>query len=361
VANENLRAALQQAGLQPDELAQIVQVDIRTVRRWLSGRTPYPRQRGKVARALDTTEHDLWPEIATAPPPSPPAGQATDMLAAYPAASDLAAPEWKALMRDAAGRIELLGDTLIPVLGAPGVPELLATKATDGCDVRLLVYDAGRELVPLLDQAGIEIRLLQVPARYTIHRFDEQLLLTLHLLGEDADQAPLVHLRRAAPGGLFDRFAEHYNDLWEQDSQPINPDVDLVPDDEDEDDGENPESGQPLPYRCAAGSQPQRPPRTSPATLAPATIGSAGLRSAIVKRHRFAPCARVPAAHGTRSLAERGGRWRSHFRPKQQRGVARSTGLAVHFGGRKRAPLPAPRCALRIGRRCEADPPDGRA
>jgi lambda repressor-like predicted transcriptional regulator len=132
-------AALQQAGLQPDDLAQIVQVDIRTVRRWLSGRTPYPRQRGKVARALDTTEHDLWPEITTAPPPSPTAAQATDMLAAYPTASDLAAPDPKTLIRDATDRIELLGDTLTPILATPGVPALLATKATHGCHVRILL------------------------------------------------------------------------------------------------------------------------------------------------------------------------------------------------------------------------------
>lgn len=130
------------------------------------------------------------------------------MLAAYPTASDLTAPDWEALMRAATDRIDLLGDTLTPILATPGVPALLATKATHRCHIRILLYDAGRELVPLVDQPGIEIRLLQVPVRYTIHRFDEKLLLTLHLLGENADQAPLVHLRHAAPGGLFERFAE---------------------------------------------------------------------------------------------------------------------------------------------------------
>jgi lambda repressor-like predicted transcriptional regulator len=242
--NDNLRAVLQQAGLQADDLAQIVAVDVRTVRRWLSGRTPYPRQRGKVARALGITEHELWPDIAPAHTPPSPAAQPSDLLAAYTSAGDLAAPDWKALMRDATDRIELLGDTLTPILATPGVPELLATKATHGCHIRILVYDAGRELVPLLDQPGIEIRLLQVPVHYTIQRFDEQLLLNLHMLGEGGDQAPLLHVRRAAPGGLFDRFAEHYNDLWEQDSQPINPDVDLVPDDDqDEDENEDEHDG----------------------------------------------------------------------------------------------------------------------
>lgn len=259
MANDKLRAALQGAGLAPDDLAQIVRVDVRTVRRWLSGRTPYPRQRGKVARALDTTEHALWPGVATALPARARAAQPTDLLAGYPAASDLAAPDWKTLMRDATEQIELLGDTLIPILGTPGVPQLLATKATHGCDVRILVSDPGRHLAPLLDQHGIEIRVLEVPAQHTIHRFDEQLLLTLHLLGQDADQAPLLHLRRAAPGGLFDRLAQHYNHLWEQDSQPIDPDLDLAL---DEGEGENPESEPRLPAieQPAAGrSEPSAP------------------------------------------------------------------------------------------------------
>jgi lambda repressor-like predicted transcriptional regulator len=247
MANDNLRAALQKAGLQPDDLAQIVEVDIRTVRRWLSGRTPYPRQRGKVARALDTPEQHLWPETSATPPPRPAAPQTSDLLAAYPSASDPAAPDWNALIRDATDQIDLLGDTLIPVPGPSGVPELLDTKASNGCEVRILLYEVGRELVPLLGHAGIEVRVLNAPAHYTIHRFDEQLLLTLELLGEEADTAPLWYLHRAASGGLFDRFAQHYNDLWERDSQPINPNRDLVFDDDNDDEGESSESDTRLP------------------------------------------------------------------------------------------------------------------
>jgi transcriptional regulator with XRE-family HTH domain len=90
VTSDNLRAARQHAGLAPDDLANIVQVDVRTVRRWLSGGNPYARQRGKVTRALDIPEHDLWPDIVT-PPPRPSAAQASDVVAAFATASDLAA------------------------------------------------------------------------------------------------------------------------------------------------------------------------------------------------------------------------------------------------------------------------------
>jgi hypothetical protein len=267
MANDNLRAALQQAGLQPDDLAPIVEVDVRTVRRWLSGRTPYPRQRGKVARALDTTEQHLWPEIATAPPPRTRAAQPSDLLGGYPTASDLAAPDWKKLLRDATDRIELLGDTLTAILDTPGVPELLATKATHGCDVRILAYLPGRYLAPILDPPGIEIRLLEAPAHHTIHRYDEQLLLTLHLRGQDPDQAPLMHLRRAAPGGLFDRFAEHYNYLWEDGSQPIDPDRDVYGEDEAENDDEQQDRSESDPRLPVREQQPVS--RNEPSTPPP--------------------------------------------------------------------------------------------
>jgi hypothetical protein len=238
VANENLRAAIQDAWLAPDDLANIVQVDVRTVRRWLSGGTPYARQRGKVARALDIPEHDLWPDIA-APPPRPPAAHASDTVGAFAAASDLDAPDWRALMRDAAERIELLGETLFETLATTGVPELLAAKAIQGCAVRILIFDTHRHIAALLDQPGVEVRRLEIPARYVIHRFDDELLLTLHRVGGDPGHAPLLHVRRAAGDGLFDRLTEYFSDLWEQDSEPVRPGFDLVPEDEQDED-ENP-------------------------------------------------------------------------------------------------------------------------
>ena len=65
MGNDNLRNALSRAGISADELAELIKVDPRTVRRWLNGQPPYPRHRVKIARALDLTEHDLWPEVTT--------------------------------------------------------------------------------------------------------------------------------------------------------------------------------------------------------------------------------------------------------------------------------------------------------
>jgi hypothetical protein len=189
----------------------------------------------------------------------------SDLIAGYPTATDLAAPDWKALMRDATPQIELLGETLNPILGTPGVTQLLTTEATHGCDIRILICDPTRHLAPLLAHAGIEIRVLAAPAQYTIHRYDQQLLLTLHLSGQDPDQAPLLHLRCTAPEGLFDLFAEHYDDLWKQGSKPVDPELDFVLDEEED---ENPESVHqpPTAHETAPGRSelPAPPPRRGP-------------------------------------------------------------------------------------------------
>lgn len=259
-ANENLRAALAQAGLSTDDLAQVAGVDARTVRRWLSGGTPYPRQRGKVARALDTTEHDLWPEIATAPPPVRSPSRAGDVLAGYPTASDLAAADWQALMAAATDRIELLGDALIQTAATPGVPEILTTKATHGCAVRILVHDTGPQLAALLDHPGVEIRLLDDPAAYLIHRYDDELLLTLHAVDRDADKTPLIRVRRTAPDGMFDRLIAYYDDLWARDSQPLKRGLALPAQEHDTED-QHPGAESSLPARTQpTGGDRERPP-----------------------------------------------------------------------------------------------------
>lgn len=65
MANENLKSALKNAGMTPEEFASIIQVDPKSVQRWIAGTTtPYPRHRAKISRALDIAEHELWPDTA---------------------------------------------------------------------------------------------------------------------------------------------------------------------------------------------------------------------------------------------------------------------------------------------------------
>ncbi|MGW5227480.1 helix-turn-helix transcriptional regulator [Nocardia niigatensis] len=61
-ANAALREAILVAGLTPAKLAERVQVDPKTVERWLChGRRPHPVTRYAVAEALGRSASDLWP------------------------------------------------------------------------------------------------------------------------------------------------------------------------------------------------------------------------------------------------------------------------------------------------------------
>ena len=61
--NERLRALLLERGQSPDKLAEHVQVDAKTVERWITrGRIPYRRHRFEVATFLGVDESYIWPD-----------------------------------------------------------------------------------------------------------------------------------------------------------------------------------------------------------------------------------------------------------------------------------------------------------
>ena len=61
--NERLRALLLERGQTPDKLAEVVQVDAKTVERWIAtGRIPYRRHRFELATFLGVDESYIWPD-----------------------------------------------------------------------------------------------------------------------------------------------------------------------------------------------------------------------------------------------------------------------------------------------------------
>ena len=61
--NERLRALLLERGKTPDQLAEHVGVDAKTVERWMTrGRLPYRRHRFEVASFLGVDEAYIWPD-----------------------------------------------------------------------------------------------------------------------------------------------------------------------------------------------------------------------------------------------------------------------------------------------------------
>jgi len=251
--NERLQTALHQAGIEVEDLADIVGVDIRTVRRWVGGATPYGRHRTNIAKAVGKPERDLWPEQEI----KAQIGDArAEIIAAYPQANDLAAPDWRVLLKAATVQIDLLDYTLTDILTSAGTVDLLAAKAAAGCQIRILISakdsaqlviaeaeqgaditltdipDGAREaerstamLQPLLNSDGVEAREFVAGRFNTILRFDDHMLLALHTYGTPGSHASLLHLRRKSEAGLFERFAAHYDAIWQEAGEPIRPDI----------------------------------------------------------------------------------------------------------------------------------------
>jgi len=241
MANDLLITAIRESGLDILEVADIAGADPRTVQRWLGGRVPHPRYRVKLAQALHLEEQQLWPETGRV------RGKAAlgEIAAAFPRRGDPDAPDWRALLRAAHQQVDLLGYSLADVTAAKQTVKLLSEKGGAGCAVRIAIANPNSDAVlaadaqqrppgrllarirashhhlfGLIGQTGVELRQHQVATSHTIQRFDDTMLLTVHLYGTPGLQAPVLQLRRELDYGLFDQFARHFEDVW-QAAQPI--------------------------------------------------------------------------------------------------------------------------------------------
>lgn len=253
MSNERLRAAIIQRHMTPSALAETLAVDPKTVHRWLAGRIPHPRHRFAIAGALDHDEDYLWP--AATRTASDPGHAAAELVAAYPFRADVDPAHWWSMITKARHQIDLLGFTLffLPQQHSQLIP-VLQEKCRAGCQIRLVVADPESDFVrlrdleeqdpitltarietslrafePLLDCPGADMRFQDAPLYSSVFRFDDEMFVTPHLYGTPGNRAPLLHLRRLGPNGLFSRFAAHFEAIWattrpaqpEQPKQPV--------------------------------------------------------------------------------------------------------------------------------------------
>lgn len=244
MGNERLKAAIGHAGLSIEKVAREAGVDPKTVQRWLSGRAPHPRHRFAIAQLVDEHEEFLWPGVGRRQ--ADPLGAAAEMVAAYAYRSDLNADRWWALFNGAEHQIDLLGYTLYFLPHQhPDLVDLLIDKCQRGTKIRIAVADPESEYVrlrdeeereaitlvpriqstleafaPLIDCPGADLRFQNAPLYNSLFRFDDEMLVTPHLYGTPGRAAPMMHLRRLGPSGMFSRFSAHFEGLW-SDSSPI--------------------------------------------------------------------------------------------------------------------------------------------
>lgn len=237
MANERLRAAMERRRTTVAELATAVEVDPKTVGRWLGGRVPHPRHRWRVSKILQEDEAFLWPGVQRRLGDMIPT---SEVVAAYPFRSKVPTALWWDLITCSRRQIDLLGYTLyfLP-LEHPRLVQTLEEKCADGCSVRAVIADpesphvAGRDaeedlaltlivriktalkyFEPLFGRPGFEMRFQDLPLYNSVFRFDDNMFVTPHLYATPGAAAPLLHLRRLGEEGIFSRFAEHFDHVW---------------------------------------------------------------------------------------------------------------------------------------------------
>jgi transcriptional regulator with XRE-family HTH domain len=259
MANERLRSAMAAAHVDIEAITRVTGVDPKTVQRWLGGRVPHARHRWKIAKLLKEREDYLWPTDENQGAPS--AAQTAEIVAAYAHRANMPPSSWWTLFTHAERQIDLLGFAMLFLPEQhPDLVDLLKAKAAASCHVRIALADPNSFYVQERDQEeqlggtlpariqttlyqlrdlhhheNIQIQLHSTPMYNSIFRFDDEMFVTPHLYGLHGSKAPLFHLRRLGPHGIFAGFAAHFDNIWaiakpiEQITGPTKPRYDILP------------------------------------------------------------------------------------------------------------------------------------
>ncbi|MEV6549871.1 XRE family transcriptional regulator [Streptomyces sp. NPDC051597] len=248
--NTALRSAMDDAGVTARQLAHRTGVSQKQVERWLADAAliPHLRNREDAARALGVDEEMLWPQAVKGRIKT---GDDRELVRSYPYRSACPSTVWTDLVEGATAELFFAGFTnYFFWTQVPRFSETIRRKAEEGCRVRFLLGDPEGEVtcrreaiedVALTVSTRIRTTLEHldclgpvegVEARFSsaldainhvslsVFRFDHDALVTPHLARLVGHDSPMMHLRRQGAGGMFDRFAEHGEELWER-AEPL--------------------------------------------------------------------------------------------------------------------------------------------
>ncbi|MEU2424720.1 XRE family transcriptional regulator [Streptomyces sp. NPDC007851] len=247
--NDRLRTVLGQRGVSPESLAEVCEVDPKTVSRWLGGRTPHARHRFRVAQHLRVEETFLWPAPATGSDRSR-NGSGTELIGTYQNRASVPRDVWLTLLREVRQEIGVLvySGTFF-AQSNPHVVKMLSERAAEGVRVRLCFGDPGGHAVsvrgceegigdtlaakirasltyyrPLLGEAGCAVRLHDTTLYTSMFRYDDSLLVNPHIWGQPASANPVLHLKKTDETGWFDNYAQSFEAVWAA-ARPWTPDL----------------------------------------------------------------------------------------------------------------------------------------
>lgn len=238
MANERLRASIASAHLTLDQVASQVEVDRKTVERWISGRIPHRSKRWALATLLAQDEAYLWPNSQDETRAK--MVSAAELITLYPHRGAVPRDLWHALIEGANECIDLLAFAALFLPDSfPDMGTVLAEQAARGIRVRLALGDPASDAVQLrgreegigdklaariemslgylanaIHAPGVEVRLHATTLYNSIYRFDEDVLVNTHAYGAPAAQSPVMHYRRLSGGRLFDHYAASFERVW---------------------------------------------------------------------------------------------------------------------------------------------------
>ena len=234
--NEPLRRALLRARLREDDIAARLGVDPKTVRRWLSGRMPYPHNRAAITELVGADEADLWPDAGG---PLAARTRPEELGTVYAHRWAVPREAWVQLFGSAEHEIAILAYSALFLAEDAGILRILAEKGRAGVTVRMALGDPdgphaaqrGEEegigdamaakirnalmlYRPLGAVQSIEIRLHRTVLYNSIYRADDQLLVNQHTFGIPAAQAPVFCLRDTDGGEMAALYLDSFERVW---------------------------------------------------------------------------------------------------------------------------------------------------
>jgi transcriptional regulator with XRE-family HTH domain len=234
--NESLRQALLRAGLREDDVAAQLGVDPKTVRRWLTGRVPYPSSRAALANLVGANEADLWPDAGG---PLTSRTRPEELAAVYPHRWAIPRDVWKRFFESAEHEISILAYSALFLAEDAGMLAIIADRACSGVRVRLALGDpesaavAQRGQEEGIDDAmaakvrnaltlyraalmveNVEIRLHDTVLYNSLYRADDQLFVNQHVYGAPAAQAPVFCLHVSKSNGMATACLGGFERVW---------------------------------------------------------------------------------------------------------------------------------------------------
>jgi hypothetical protein len=230
--NETLCRALTQAAHSEVDVAARLEVDPKTVRRWMDGRVPYLRHRLALCALLGVSQADLWPQLRTDQ------SLPDEVSAVYPHLDAVPQEVWLHMFGSARYEVDVLAGVELLAAGGLLMNALLASRIRTGVTVRLCVaeqespgacaidalqHDRGAsccgeaalalasELRPL---GSLAVRGYEGILYNTICRADNQLLAVQHAHGIDLRRAPVVMLSNEGKAVMFDAYARSFDKIW---------------------------------------------------------------------------------------------------------------------------------------------------